>query len=381
MKALVSFLRLASLALGLGLVGCTDPYLPSVIARPPRLLVVDGFINSRGPTTVLLSRADALAAPGAPAPETKARVLVEEENGPAVLLAEGPAGTYAAPARTLNPAKKYRLRLTTAAGQEFATAYQAVVTTPPFDRFGWRAEPDGLKIFLAAHDPANATHFYRWQYEETWESIPIIIPSLEWRQPPATTREGLYPISVRFPRICWGNEKSSDIKLVNTSRLTQDVVSDYVVRTLPTTSARLRDRYSILVTQAAQSEEEFHYWELLKKNTENIGTLFDPQPVQLTGNVRCLTDPAVLALGFVGVHSIEQRRLFVERSQLPFDWDIAGDYGKCVPDTVRGPGIAGAFTSLNYIPIAYSGGGVLGIGRECVDCRLHGSVVKPPFWP
>ncbi|MCI1188562.1 DUF4249 domain-containing protein [Hymenobacter sp. DH14] len=374
------------LLLGIGLLGvmlggCTDPYLPSAIQNPPRLLVVDGFINSKGATTLLLSRASNLAAPAAPPAETKARVYVEELGGPSVQLTESPAGTYTSAARTLNPAKKYRLHLTTAAGQEFATDYQPVVTTPPFDRFGWRAEPDGLKIFLATHDDANATHFYRWQYEETWESIPILIPSLEWRVPPAAPREGLFPITTRFPRICWATEKSTNIKLVNTTRLTRDAIPDYVVRALPTTSDRLHDRYSILVTQAAQSEDEFHYWELLKKNTENIGTLFDPQPVQLTGNVRCLTDPAALALGFVGVHSVEQRRLFVERSQLPFDWNIAGEYGKCVPDTVRGLSIASAFGSPDYIPISATVGGVLGIGRPCVDCRLHGTTVKPSFWP
>ncbi|MCI1188564.1 DUF4249 domain-containing protein [Hymenobacter sp. DH14] len=384
MKTSAFFSRLTGLGIGLlgvALAGCTDPYLPSAIQNPPRLLVVDGFINSKGATTLLLSRASNLAAPAAPPAETKARVYVEELGGPSVQLTESPAGTYTSAARTLNPAKKYRLHLTTAAGQEFATDYQPVVTTPPFDRFGWRAEPDGLKIFLAAHDAANATHFYRWQYEETWESIPIIVPTLEWEVLYGPSEGRLIPIRNRFPLICWGNEKSSDIKLVNTTRLAQDVVADYVVRALPTTSYRLRHRYSILVTQAAQSEDEFHYWELLKKNTENIGTLFDPQPVQLTGNVRCLSDPAALALGFVGVHSVEQRRLFVERSQLPFDWNISSEYDKCPTDVVKTILIPQVFGSPDNIPIIYAPDGVLATSRECVDCRLHGSVVKPPFWP
>ena len=308
-------------------------------------------------------------------------MYVEQENGPRFVLNESPAGTYSAAARTLEPGKKYRLHLTTFAGQEYLTDYQAVVTTPAFDTFGWRAESDGLKIYLSTHNGPEASHFYRWEYEETWETIPAIIPALEWREPPAVAKEGLFPISVRFPRICWGNERSTEIKLLNTTRLSQNQVSDYVVRALPTTNPRLHDRYSILVSQFAQSEDEYHYWELLRKNTENIGTLFDPQPVQLTGNVRCVTKPADLALGYVGVHSVQQRRLFVEHGQLPYSWRVSDDYASCKADTVQGMGINSAFTSLNYIPISYLGASVLGIGRTCVDCRLHGSTVKPSFWP
>lgn len=373
MKTATIFSATLLLVSGL-LAGCTDPYLPTAIQNPPRYLVVDGFINSQGPTTIRLSHAYAIATTTAPPVETRATVYVEQENGPRFVLSESPIGTYSAAARTLDPGRKYRLHLTTLAGLEYLTDYQAVVTTPAFDTFGWRAESDGLKIFVGTHNAADASHYYRWEYEETWETIPVISPALEWRK-------GLYPILVPYPRICWGNEVSTTIKLFNTTRLTQNKVVDYVVRTVPTTSPRLHDRYSILVSQMAQSENEYHYWELLKKNTENIGTLFDPQPVQLTGNVRCVTKPADLALGFVGVHSVEQRRLFVVRSQLPYSWRLLSDYDNCVPDTIRGRDISQAFITPNYVPINYSGAAVLGIGRSCVDCRLHGIPVKPSFWP
>ena len=37
--------------------------------------------------------------------------------------------------------------------------------------------------------------------------------------------------------------------------------------------------------QRTQSKAEYDYLTLLKKNTEDIGSIFGPLPVQLTGNV------------------------------------------------------------------------------------------------
>ncbi|WP_460611416.1 DUF4249 domain-containing protein [Hymenobacter terrigena] len=323
-----------------------------------------------------------MGAKTAPPAETRAVVYIEEEGGAHYPLTESTSGTYTSTSRTLNPARNYRLHISTQGGKEYLSGFEAVHNTPPIDDFSWRATADGLKLYVSAHDASSSTHFYRWDYEETWESIPILIPTLEYRNFDRSPPGGLFPITVRFPQICWGNEKSPDIKLVNTSRLSQDVVHDYVVRTLPTTSSRLRHTYSILISQFAQSEAEYRYWELMKKNTENIGTLFDPQPVQLTGNVSCLNDDKALAMGFVGVHSVEQQRLFIRRSQLPFDWHISSGYDNCVPDTIKKPLLIPIyFSSPDNIPLAYASAGVLGIDRGCVDCRLYGSTVKPSFWP
>ncbi|MEJ7664694.1 MAG: DUF4249 family protein [Hymenobacter sp.] len=57
-------------------------------------------------------------------------------------------------------------------------------------------------------------------------------------------------------------------------------------------SSKLYYLYSILVRQYALTPEEFAYWDKLRKNTENLGTLFDPLPSQLSGNVHRLTMPA-----------------------------------------------------------------------------------------
>ena len=369
---------------------CTDPYLPEAIKSPPSYLVVDGFLNSKGVTSIKLSRTYAVGAKTAPPAEPKATVYLEEEAGPRTLLREAPTGTYTSPtALLLNPAKRYRLHLNTLAGQEYASDFVPVKNTPSIDDFGWRAESDGVAIRLSTHDPANATRYYRWDYVETWEINPIYRPQVEYR---AGTLD--FPdIRVPYPTKCWGTAPSTTVLLTNTTPLSQDVVADRVLRVLPPSSERLNTRYSLLVQQFALTKDEFDYWELLRKNTESIGSLFDAQPVQLTGNVHCLNAPAELALGFVGAHSVVEKRLFVDRRDLPRPWPTPSGYEACYPpDTVwlTKPPLKYPLEALKsyfglglLIPIdrLQGGDGYTGKAPDCIDCRRRGSAVKPSFWP
>ncbi|GAA4031448.1 DUF4249 domain-containing protein [Hymenobacter glaciei] len=370
---------------------CTDPYLPEAVKNSPSYLVVDGFLNSKGVTTIKLSRTYAVGAKTAPPAETKATVYLEEEAGPRTLLREAPAGIYTSPtALTLNPAKRYRLHLNTLANQEYASNFVPVKNTPLIDDFSWRAENNGVNIRLSTHDPANATRYYRWDYVETWEINPIYRPQVEY----SAGTINFPDITVPYPTKCWGTAPSTTVLLANTTPLSQDVVADRPLRQLPPSSERLNTRYSVLVQQFALTKEEFDYWELLRKNTESIGSLFDAQPAQLIGNVHCLSNSADLALGFVGAHSVTEKRLFVDRRDLPRHWPTPSGYEACYPpDTVwlsKPPlkypqeALKSYFASGEYIPIEHItllGIGYTGKSRDCVDCRTRGSAIKPSFWP
>ena len=65
---------------------CVDPYEPAIISAPNSFLVVDGYINSKGPTVFRLSRTQNLAEKTPPPPVTEAQVYVEEEGGRRVQL-------------------------------------------------------------------------------------------------------------------------------------------------------------------------------------------------------------------------------------------------------------------------------------------------------
>ncbi|GGF05572.1 DUF4249 domain-containing protein [Hymenobacter cavernae] len=393
MRASLFFVRVALFwGIPLLLPGCIEPYMPAAISSPQSYLVVDGCINSQGVTTINLSRTYDIVTQTPPPVETKATVAIEQEDGPHYPVNESTTkGTYTSPNLTLNTAKNYRLFIRTGAGQEYASAYVPVKTTPPIDNVAWRATDAGLNIYVNTHDDTKASQYYRWEYEETWEIKPPYSPIVEYKN------RQIQDITTFFPATCWGNNQSTAIQISNTTRLTQDVVSDFLICSYPTTSERLRSKYSILIKQHAQTQEEYQYWELLKKNTENIGTLFDPQPAQLTGNVRCLSNETELAMGFVGAHSLEKKRIFISRMDLPQKWLIQSGYESCVPpDTIfltkpfppPPPAVTlqSYFGNPNYLPIypVYDQmGAIIGYtaqSRDCIDCRTRGTALRPSFW-
>ncbi|UOQ74937.1 DUF4249 domain-containing protein [Hymenobacter cellulosilyticus] len=176
------------------------------------------------------------------------------------------------------------------------------------------------------------------------------------------------------------------MQLSSTARLSQDVVSDFPLLLMPANSTKLRFKYSLLVRQFAQTPEEYAYWEQLKATTENLGSLFDPAPTQLTGNVRCLTDESEPVIGYVGASTVTEKRIFISSSDLP-PTNFLNGYSCLPPDTVLLRDVSAYFSSPAVLPVygVYSpmGGlllGYAGAPADCVDCRRRGTNKRPDFW-
>ncbi|QDA59533.1 DUF4249 domain-containing protein [Hymenobacter jejuensis] len=374
----------------LALASCIDRFEPTVLNASVGYLVVDGSINLNGVSTVRLSRTQNLSSKDAPPAETKASVFIEQEGGLRFPLLETAPGVYASQALNLVPGKRYRLFFRTQKQQDFASDFVEAKTTPAIDSVTWQAGAQGLQFYVDAHDAANNTRYYRWDFEETWEFTSAYVSGVEYRNGQLTSRTGEDIFH------CWRTEKSTAIKLGSTAKLGQDVIAHQPLTLLPPTSEKLGQKYSLLVRQYALTAAEFAYWELLQKNTESLGTLFDPLPSQLVGNVHALSDASETVIGFVGVQSVTEKRIFVDYGQLPRTWVFQTGYEKCVPpDTIPGPHdlkkpplplVIEFFKSGVFLPIEEIQIGTdptkyyLYSSAECVDCRKRGTNKRPAFW-
>lgn len=365
-----------SLPLLLGLSGCVDKFAPDVIAAPNSFLVVDGFINLRGVTTIRLAHTQNLTATAAPPAETGATAYVQDDQGQRYPLAEAEPGVYLSGTLSLSTTRRYQVQVRTSAGREYASDLVTGKLTPPIDKVSFALAPRGVQVYVNAHDPAGATHYYRWKFEETWQINSAYQSDLVYDAVAGVVRHRDEDI-----HICWRTETAKIINLSSTEKLSQDVVADFPLTVLPTTSEKLRIKYSILVQQYAQTPEEYAYWENLKKNTESLGGLFDAQPTQLTGNVHCLTDAAEPVIGYVGAESVTERRIFIAAGiDLPLVRSETG-YEFCPPTEIEFvkdfPPKGLLIEPLGIpVPIAYSTA-----LAECADCRLRGTNKKPSFWP
>ena len=374
--------------------GCVDRYTPEVAPLDQTSLVVDGFINPLGVSTIRLTRTFSVNTKSAAPAEAQAQVFIQDDAGQRYPLSERPAGTYTSAALVLDPARQYQLRLTTSQGRAYASDLAPVTPTPPIDSLTWRpTSQGGVQIYLSAHAANLAARYYRWDYDETWQFNSVYKSEIEYV--PSTNT------IVRRPEThqvftCWRTESSTTILQGNTTQLSQNTLASFPLLTVPP-SIKIHFGYSLLVRQVAQSPAEYEYWERLRKNTEALGTVNDPLPARVTGNVHALADPAEAVLGYVGVHAVTEKRFFINASQLPPPRPSSTlynpDYVSCVKLDTSGVATMlarcklGGVTPVNTIPAAALFDttvpllGYVYSSTDCVDCRQHGTNVKPSFWP
>jgi len=363
-------------------ISCKEPFVVDTPAGGSSFLVVEGYINTGpGNTTIKLSRTVPINTAQTPTFETGAKVFVEDENSTQHKLIENKNGVYSAELN-LSTTRSYRIHIVTKDGKEYISDFQSSIITPPIDSLTWKYSKEGVSILLSTHDASDLTRYYQFEYEETWEVHGFYSSLLKYQGKRLQYRsseeiEALY--------LCWKTNTPSDLILHSTAQQVSDVTTEFPLIFIPMSTEPLAFKYSILVTQHALSQNVYRYLQLIKKNTGPLGSFSDPQPSELYGNIRCTTTDE-LVVGYIGVSTTAQTRIFIYRWDLP-DWDYTLFCE--VVSTVNHPDtLAKYLTSGSEIPTIPSeygpNGEILKVFRArdiCVDCRrLGGQNVKPEFW-
>jgi hypothetical protein len=365
---------------------CVQKYNSPYVSPPTGYLVVEGYISGNSPTEYTLSRTIPLPGDSTIPQETGAKVQVEGTDNSVYPLTEQSPGTYVGDSLALNIATQYRLRITTSDGQQYLSSYVQYKPTPPIDSVSWTYSSNGVQIYVNTHDPANATRYYQWQYGETWE-----YNSAEYSQYEYDTA-----INNMVPRLaanqiytCWHSDSSTNILISSSAKLAQDIIYLQPLTLIPSNGQQLSVLYSIDVRQYALTEDGYNFLTLMQSNTESLGTIFDPTPSQLQGNIQCLTNPNEPVVGWVSAGTVQQQRIYISRRQVPYWYYV---FTCPMPDSLVSPPDSAIlryfFYELGYIPLFPDIGptgnvvGWYGNYQTCIDCRLQGGTTQEPsFWP
>ncbi len=371
------------LLLSFVITSCKKAYEPEIILASNNYLVFDGFINAtpNAVSVFTLSRTRNLTDTVIAIPEYNAQMIIEGKSGSIYNLSPGPSGTYKTTALTLNTADQYRIKATTADGHQYASAFVPVKQTANIDSITWQ-QTEYLKLFVHTHDPTNNSRYYKWDFTETWEY-----------KAPLQTSWGLSnnnnSVVLLSPQnqiyTCWTTLASTNIITGTSIALSADVISYLPVHTIKKDDERINIRYSMLLNQLAITEEAYKYWNIIQKNSQQLGTLFDLQPAQLKGNITSTSNPAEPVVGFISAALTAQKRIFISNAQLN-NWATSYPYNDCALLTI--PTNPANVLGYNYPDPSYAPYFFTGIPpeliiskKECVDCRTRGGVnSKPLFW-
>ena len=287
-----------------------------MIANNANYLVVEGVINTGSDSTIVkLSRTVQISAQTTANPELHAAVTVISSANTLYPLTETGRGNYGTAGLNLSASNTYSLKIVTANGKTYQSDFLPVKNSPPIDSVNYIVGSNAIQVNVSTHDPANMTTYYRWDYTETYRIHSYYTSLYELQTVPFDTvvlRKAADQVNT-----CWVTDTSTTIYLASTKRLKQDVVGQQELTAIPITSDKIADRYSILVKQYALSPDAYSYWEQLKQNTEQLGTIFDAQPSSLPGNYHCLSNPAEPVIGYLSVGAVSEVRIYIDSRNLP----------------------------------------------------------------
>ncbi len=144
---------------------------------------------------------------------------------------------------------------------------------------------------------------------------------------------------------------------------------------------KLHHQYSLLVKQYSLGEEAFHYWNELKKTSQEQGFLFDRQPALLKSNIHNVNDESEIVLGFFSMAGLVEKRAFAVK---PEGLDLSEYKWYCFPvpkgpgrtDYQRGPALYYARAWMDGVSSFAQ------VNQHCVDCRKYknSTHIEPDFW-
>ncbi|MGZ3814011.1 MAG: DUF4249 domain-containing protein [Mucilaginibacter sp.] len=374
---------------------CTKPYSPVIVSTNPNYLVVDGVINGGSDSTFIkLSRTALLDSTNIKS-ETGSSVTVESDKNDVYPLAEVKPGVYGTNNLNLPTDRNYRVHIFTSTNKEYVSDFVENKISPPIDSVFYEPLKAGVQFYVSTHDPTNKTRYYKWDYDETWSYFSNFFSQLVYQNHQLNFRD---PDSTVYTCYRHANPSNS-FYVTNSTTLSQDVIAHFPIGYVAASTGKITHVYSLNVKQTAITANAFKYWQNLKKNTEQLGSIFDAFPSTTLGNLHCISNPKESVLGFISVSTITSKRIFFAGRSLPYHYPKYSpppDSDFCVskflplePQSTLAAREEQTFFTGDTIPtkvvVSLATYKVIGYNyapKICVDCRVVGGTnIRPPYWP
>lgn len=321
---------------------CVDP-IDLKLASNEERLVVDGVITSApGPYTIKLSTTlpfdNTQVLPAFFKAKANAIVSISDNDGNLVTLIEKKAGIYETPVGfNAQIGKTYTLSIRLDDGREYESAPETLSQVPTLDSIhheyivykrlirnsqGSYVEVSATGFRLAAEwlDPATERNYYRWELSGIFEFFSITdVPTIKQCWAPLDRLESTVLLS--DDEFYDGNQTVNDLAIILYDRPTHFLTT---------------------VTQYALSENAYKFWTSYQAQQFNTGSIFDPAPAPIVGNMRSLTNPDETVIGFFGASGVSVKKLLINRfkssgmvSPTPYKEPLPGDCRRHEPNATN----------------------------------------------
>lgn len=297
-----------------GLAACIDRVSLPVRSEEPRLVVEGQITNEAPPYVVKLSYTTRYDADGNNLGEPlvgDAQVQVGDDQGRSARFALTGTGTYQTTDSLFRgqPGRAYSLTVVLSNGNRYVTPPERMPVVPPIDSLSARlvrtsnqARPYQVEYGVTTRDPAAERNFYRWTAYGFTSRLSTGVPC------------NLGSTAICFDR-CWPTETSADINIYSDEAINGNSIANRSVLRLPVYA--LAPQF-VEVQQYGITPANYQFWQLYRQQAVRTGTIFDPLPAPITGNLVNANDPSDRARGYFAVTSITRRRIRTDKFEAPF---------------------------------------------------------------
>lgn len=305
---------LSAILLLLIFTGCEDRLDVSVGDDAPRLVVEGRITDSNEPVRVNLSWTTGYDHGYRPPKVSGARVCISDSEGNCAELQEVAEGTYSAVGNTIKgvQGRSYTIEISLPDGRNYVSSPEVLREAPGIDSsyggFFYRErlnsnnyieQVPSMQLYADVMNPLDEDNFILWEWEGVYAFSPPLAPQ---------------------PQACWISEPElySRFNLMSDENFSSDLVRDHKIDFIDV-DFRFASRYSVELQQYALSVEAFEYMKGLRHQLDRSGSITDPPPYRVKGNIHNPADENEVVLGYFYAAGRAASHLFIERSQVPLD--------------------------------------------------------------
>lgn len=318
---------------------CIDPYQVKV-PEGQQLLTVEGLIHTGpGPHAITLTRSDTYGSvfEGLIRPVTGATVIIRDNEGKITFLSESQEarGSYFTPMgfRAVI-GKSYSLQIQTAEGKVYSSLPELIESVPEIENIsiktvtvpveGETTPRSGVQLISEINDPADQNNFYVWR-------LSPVVHVLDARPDLFVDRETRTPAPKECCFTCYRTEVTGNQSLFiamddSFNGLTTRIPAGFI----EDNGLRFVDKLRVDLKQYAVSQEAYRFLRLVKQQAEISGSIFDPPPATIRGNMISLEDPDEVVLGYFMAGGESSKRIYIDKADLTFRQNAA-----IIPDDCR----------------------------------------------
>lgn len=346
--------------------GCLSEISLDAPVVNPESIAIRGVVKSGDTASVVVKVTNVVNFRAFEIPEViqGARVTVTDESGNTLEVPLQDNGNYELffpegnPNFQIAPGKSYQLSVGLPDGRQYQSAFESLEPVP---------KPDTLTFTVESREFGNEIgNIVVKEYLDVRIKTPIIKPDGNGKARFKWSMRGVFQFSeppdftagvpVPSPKVCYSYEDVNLDKVIifNGSSSLQDTLDDFQILE-KFMDYRFHEGYYLTVFQQSLSPDAYRYWEEIQSLVNVDGTVYDPPPGKIKGNIRNVDDETEEVFGFF--YATEERLI---RRYIP----------------------RGMTSSGRFCPHRITIENLWETQRQCFDCRLRpGSTYdKPDFW-